>query len=215
MPPLCFVALGGVDVIESACLQVTAPAFAVGHDVAAVVEALINRVGIESRRGDAGTATVLLQLGPLYQAVLLPAKGIRRRAAPGQRSVRPEVGLGHVAAPVPRQLLGQALGLVGIGYGMIFGAPAGFQVLNIVGIVRHDLGELVVTPPGGKAVLGSFDDDPMALLLFTAGRVIAKGDPAGGDGRDRGYCQGHEHNCESRETSQVGHEGNVPTESKI
>ena len=175
MPPLRLVPLSRVDVIKCSRLQVIAPAVAVGHDIRAVVVTLIDRVGIKSRGGDAGPQAVLLQLGPLRRAVLLPAERPQRRTAPRQRAVSPEVGLGHVAAPIPGQLRGQALGLVGIGYGMIFGVPAGFQVLHIVGIVRHDPGELGVAPPGGQAVLGSFDDDPMTLLLFSAGRVIAKG----------------------------------------
>ena len=215
MPPLRLVPLGLVDVIKCSRLQVTAPAVAVGDDIAAVVVALIDRVGIESRGRDAGTFTVSLQLGPLGQSVVLPAKRPQGRTAPRQGSVGPEVGLGHVAAPIISQLRSQEFGLGCIGDRVIFGAPVGFQALHIVGIVRHDTGELGVAPPGGQAGRRRFDEDPMALLLCTAGRVIAKGDPAGGDGRDRGYRQGHEHNCESSETSQVGHEGNVPTESKI
>ena len=215
MPPLRLVPLGLVDVIKCSRLQVTAPAVAVGDDIAAVVVALIDRVGIESRGRDLRPFAGLLQGSSLRQTVLCPAKRPQGRTAPRQGSVGPEVGLGHVAAPIISQLRSQEFGFVGFGHGMADRVPAGFQALHIVGIVRHDLGELGVAPPGGQAGRRRFDEDPMALLLCTAGRVIAKGDPAGGDGRDRGYRQGHEHNCESSETSQVGHEGNVPTESKI
>ena len=210
MPPLSLVALGGVDVIERPGPKMTAPAIAVGHDVFAVVVTLVDRVGIDRGRGDFRPLAGSLQRAPLRQAVLLPAERPQRRTAPRERPMSPEVRLGHVAVPILRQLRSQEFGLGGIGDRVIFGAPAGFQVLHIVGIVRHDLGELAVAPPGGQAVLGSFDDDPMALLLFSAGRVIAKGDPAGGDGRGRGYRQGHEHNYESRDTPQVGHEEILP-----
>ena len=51
----------------------------------------------------------------------------------------------------------------------------------------------------------------MALLLCAAGRGIAKGDPAGGDGGSRDPRQGDEQNYESGDTSQAGHEGNLAT----
>ena len=199
MPPLGLVALGLVNVIERAACQVTAPAVAVGHEVFAVVVTLVDRVGIDRRRGRLRPLAGVLQFGSLRQAVLLPAEGLERIAAPRQRAVRPEVGLGNVAVPILRQLRCQKLGLGGVGHGMRGRVPFGFQAFDIVRIVRHDPGELGVTPPGGQAGRRLLDDDPMALLLCPAGRLEAKGDPAGGDGSYRDGRQGQQHNYESRD----------------
>ena len=193
----------------------TAPAVAVGHDVAAVVEALVDRVGIDGRNGKYGTFTVPFQLGPLRQPVLGPAVRLQGRTAPYHRAVGPEVGLRHVAAPVLRQLRGQKLGFAVGGDRIGVRVPVGFQLLHKVGIVRNDPGEFGIAPPGGEAGRRLFDDDPMALLIGSGRSFIAKGDPAGGDGGCRDSRQGQEHNYESGETSQDGHEGNLATESEI
>ena len=193
----------------------TAPAVAVGDDIAAVVEALIDRVGIDGCNGQDGTITVPFQLGPLRQAVLCPAERFQGRTTPHHRAVGPEVGLRHVAAPVLGQLRGQKLGFVRGGDRIGVRVPFGFQLLHKVGIVRNDPGELGVAPPGGKPGRRLLDDDPVALLIGSGRSFIAKGDPAGGDGGCRNSRQGQEHNYESRETSQDGHEGNLATESKI
>ena len=200
MPPLSLVVLGGVDVIKCSRLQVIAPAVAVGHDILAVVVTLIDRVGIESRGGDAGPQAVLLQIGPLRRAVLLPAERPQRRTAPRERPMSPEVRLGHVAVPILRQLLGQELGLDGIGYRMIFGAPIGFKVLHIVLVAGDDLGKLLVTPPSGESVSGLFDKNPVTGFLSLGGDVLER-DPAGRNGSGHDARQGHENNYESRDTA--------------
>ena len=200
MPPLGLVALGGMDVIERPSLQVRAPAISVGDDIAAVAVALIERIGIKRGGGYDGTLAVLLQFGPLRQAILFPAESPQCSSAPGHCAMRPEVRLGQVSAPVARQLLGQALGFVRLGNGMVRRGPLGFQPFHILGIVGSDPGELLIAPPGGKAVFGSLDDDPVALLIGSGGSFITKGDPAGGDGRHRGHRQGQPQNCELEDT---------------
>ena len=199
MPPLCLVALGGVDVIERPGPKMTAPAIAVGHDVAAVVVTLVDRVGIDRGRGDFRPLSGPLELVPLRQAVLLPAERPQCRAASSKRSVCPKVRLGHVAVPILRQLRSQEFGLGGIGNRMIFGAPAGFQVLHIVGIVRHDLGEFLVAPPSRKSLGRLFDKNPIGFNFSLSGHVLQR-NPAGWNGSGCDARQGNEHNYESRDT---------------
>ncbi len=215
MPPQGLVPLGLVDMIERTGPQVTAPAVAVGHDIVAIAEALIDRVGIDRCNGEDGTITVAFQIAPLHEAVLGPAERLQGRTAPGQRAVGPEVGLRYVSAPVLSQLRGQECRFGGIGYRMRFGVPVGFQLLHIIGIVRHDPGELGIAPPSGQPGRGLLDDDPVALRIGSAGSFIAKGDPAGGDGGCRDSRQGQPHNCDLEDIPQVGHEGNLPTEPEI
>ena len=177
MPPLRLVQLGAVDVIERPAAQVIAPPLSIVHNVFVVVVALVDRVGIDGGGGNARPLAGLLQRVPLRQPVLLPAEGSERRAAPRHGAVRPEVGLRHVAAPILRQLLGQASGFARVGYRMLGRVPVGFQALDVFGIARRDLGQLLVAPPSRKSVGGFLDKNPIALLLSLGGNVLQR-DPA-------------------------------------
>ena len=190
---------GAVDVIERSGEKMTAPSVAGFHNVERVVPSRIEGFGIDRGNGRFRTAAGILQFGPLCQAVLLPAEGPQRLTAPRQGSVGPEVGLGQVAAPILRQLLGQELGLGGIGYRMIFGAPVGFKVLHIVLVAGDDLGKLFIAPPSGKPFGGLFNENPISLLFALGGHVL-QSDPAGWNGSGCDARQGHEHNYETRDT---------------